>query len=248
MNNFTTLLGQSVGQVFGALFPPAPQFRGRQVVTLHNQRDFLFFRRHRYVCLTCLPAIDTDVRDRYVFDSPTKARLQEIGPRFTLKLRWLKKGLPSVTAPDGRIAHGGDAEPTQAENEEMRRQEKAEEDDAMGELGKAPSAPQEQGYPVIPPLDQEQEYEWKWKVCLPLVYMVSRWDGADIYSQRWRSPGVLSSCRPPMFHHFRMYSYSPYVPYFSSYLISAMHPYPTTKAEASRVMIRPIRYLHLILT
>jgi hypothetical protein len=44
---------------------------------------------------------------RYVFDSPTKARLQEIGPRFTLKLRWLKKGLPSVTAPDGRIAHGG---------------------------------------------------------------------------------------------------------------------------------------------
>jgi hypothetical protein len=50
----------------------------------------------------------------------------------------------------------------------MRRQEKAEEDDAMGELGKAPPAPQEQGYPVIPPLDQEQEYEWKWKVCLPL--------------------------------------------------------------------------------
>jgi hypothetical protein len=97
-----------------------------------------------------------------VFDSPTKARLQEIGPRFTLKLRWLKKGLPSVTAPDGRIAHGGDQEPAE-DTEELRKQEQAEEDDAMGELGKAPLQPQG---PIIPPLDQEQEYEWKWKVCL----------------------------------------------------------------------------------
>lgn len=47
LNNFTTLLGNSVGRLFGSLFPPQPQFRGRQVVTLHNQRDFLFFRRHR---------------------------------------------------------------------------------------------------------------------------------------------------------------------------------------------------------
>lgn len=47
LNNFTTLLGNSVGQLFGSLFPRQPQFRGRQVVTLHNQRDFLFFRRHR---------------------------------------------------------------------------------------------------------------------------------------------------------------------------------------------------------
>lgn len=47
LNNFSTLLGNSVGRLFGSLFPPMPQFRGRQVVTLHNQRDFLFFRRHR---------------------------------------------------------------------------------------------------------------------------------------------------------------------------------------------------------
>lgn len=47
LNNFQTLLGLSVGRLFGSLFPPLPQFRGRQVVTLHNQRDFLFFRRHR---------------------------------------------------------------------------------------------------------------------------------------------------------------------------------------------------------
>jgi ribosome production factor 1 len=47
LNNFSTLLGMNVGRLFGSLFPPMPQFRGRQVVTLHNQRDFLFFRRHR---------------------------------------------------------------------------------------------------------------------------------------------------------------------------------------------------------
>jgi len=61
------------------MFPPMPQFQGRQVVTLHNQRDFLFFRRHRYA-----------------FRSTEKAALQEIGPRFTLKLRSLRTGLPAV--------------------------------------------------------------------------------------------------------------------------------------------------------
>lgn len=99
-----------------------------------------------------------------MFTSPTQAKLQEIGPRFTLKLRWLKKGLPSVTAPDGRIANGGDAnEGLEADNAEVARQEKMDEDEAMGEMGKAPPAAVND-QPVIPPLDQEQEYEWKWKV------------------------------------------------------------------------------------
>jgi len=52
-----------------------PEFTGRRVVTFHNQRDFVFFRHHRYI-----------------FDSAEKARLQEIGPRFTLKLKWLQHG------------------------------------------------------------------------------------------------------------------------------------------------------------
>jgi ribosome production factor 1 len=33
---------------------------------------------------------------RYAFRSPEKVALQEIGPRFTLKLKYLKKGLPAV--------------------------------------------------------------------------------------------------------------------------------------------------------
>lgn len=77
LNNFTTALGLRVGRMLGALFPHHPNFIGRQVSTFHNQRDFIFFRFHRYV-------FNAD-RD--------KARLQELGPRFTLKLRALQKGV-----------------------------------------------------------------------------------------------------------------------------------------------------------
>lgn len=49
LNNFTTRLGHSIGRQFAALFPQDPQFVGRQVATFHNQRDFVFFRFHRWV-------------------------------------------------------------------------------------------------------------------------------------------------------------------------------------------------------
>lgn len=75
LNNLNTRLGHRVGRLFQSLFPPVPEFQGRQVVTMHNQRDFIFFRRHRYE-----------------FRNEEKVNLQEIGPRFTLKLKWLQKG------------------------------------------------------------------------------------------------------------------------------------------------------------
>lgn len=56
-----------------------PQLEGRQVVTFHNQRDFIFVRHHRYI---------------YRKESEkVRARLQELGPRFTIKLRWLQEGI-----------------------------------------------------------------------------------------------------------------------------------------------------------
>ena len=76
LNNFNTRLGNTVGRLFQSLFPHRPELIGRQVVTLHNQRDFIFFRRHRYV-----------------FRNEDKVGLQEIGPQFTLKLRRLQKGI-----------------------------------------------------------------------------------------------------------------------------------------------------------
>ncbi|KAI8586389.1 Ribosome production factor 1 [Geranomyces variabilis] len=75
LNNFSTRLGHTIGRFFAALFPHVPEFKGRQVATFHNQRDFIFFRRHRYI-----------------FKDGERCDLQELGPRFTLKLRWLQKG------------------------------------------------------------------------------------------------------------------------------------------------------------
>ncbi|KAG6969374.1 hypothetical protein JG688_00005342 [Phytophthora aleatoria] len=75
LNNFSTRLGHRVGRFLGSLFEHQPEFEGHQVVTFHNQRDFIFVRHHRYT-----------------FENEKKARLQEIGPRFTMKLRWLQQG------------------------------------------------------------------------------------------------------------------------------------------------------------
>ncbi|KAF9490160.1 Brix-domain-containing protein [Pleurotus eryngii] len=80
LSGLATRLGHTVGRLFQTLFPPLPEFQGRQVASLHNQRDFLFFRRHRYA-----------------FRSTEKVALQEIGPRFTLKLRSLRRDMPAVT-------------------------------------------------------------------------------------------------------------------------------------------------------
>ena len=74
-NNFNTRLGHSIGRMFASLFHFNPQFQGRAVVTFHNQRDFIFFRHHRYE-----------------FKDGKRVAIQEVGPRFTLKLRWLQKG------------------------------------------------------------------------------------------------------------------------------------------------------------
>lgn len=76
LNNFSTRLGKTVGRLFQSLFPQQPEFQGRQVITLHNQRDFIFFRRHRYL-----------------FKNEQRVGLQELGPQFTLRLRRLQKGV-----------------------------------------------------------------------------------------------------------------------------------------------------------
>ena len=59
LNRFHTRLGTRVGRLLASLFPQAPQFRGRQVATFHNQRDFIFFRRAP-VTGAHIPAITAD--------------------------------------------------------------------------------------------------------------------------------------------------------------------------------------------
>lgn len=75
LNNFTTRLGRVVGRMLGAIFHYDPEFKGRRVCTLHNQRDYIFFRHHRYE-----------------FRNQQKVSLKEMGPRFTLRLQWLQQG------------------------------------------------------------------------------------------------------------------------------------------------------------
>ncbi|KAF5297362.1 hypothetical protein FQR65_LT01292 [Abscondita terminalis] len=76
LNNFTTRLGLTVGRMLGALFHYNPEFDGQRAVAFHNQRDYVFFRHYKY---------EFNAEGK-------KARLKELGPRFTLKLRSLQKG------------------------------------------------------------------------------------------------------------------------------------------------------------
>ncbi|KAJ5080978.1 Anticodon-binding [Penicillium angulare] len=96
LNNFRTPLGLLTAHAFRQLFPPQPEFEGRQVVTLHNQRDYIFVRRHRYVFRekreTEKPVVGADGKEIQGAEG-IRTGLQELGPRFTLKLRRVDKGI-----------------------------------------------------------------------------------------------------------------------------------------------------------
>ncbi|KAK7424992.1 Ribosome production factor 1 [Neonectria magnoliae] len=104
LNNFKTPLGLLTAKLFMTLFPPRPEFQGRQVVTLHNQRDYIFVRRHRYVFrdkrATEKSIVGADGAELKGVET-IRAGLQELGPRFTLKLRRVDKGI-------GRAGSEGD--------------------------------------------------------------------------------------------------------------------------------------------
>jgi len=116
LNGFGTRLGHRVGRFLGSIFPHNAQFQGRQVATFHNQRDYIFVRHHRYVFEEGKEKfvekkkkpeegeengdggkVDADAEEKEVKEvkekKKTKARLQELGPRFTLKLKWIQEGM-----------------------------------------------------------------------------------------------------------------------------------------------------------
>lgn len=73
--NFDTRLGRRISRMLECLFPATRDYAGRAVATFHNQRDYIFLRTHRYI-----------------FDNLEEVRLQEMGPRFTLRLLSLQSG------------------------------------------------------------------------------------------------------------------------------------------------------------
>lgn len=116
-----------------------------------------------------------------MFKSIEKTALQEIGPRFTLKLKWLRKGLPAVTGGASTavpVAPGVDDEDEEDEDaEEEEGGKEAADEDGEGE-GKEVGSDEEgdddetapakakgkQAKRTIPPLNQQGEFEWQWKV------------------------------------------------------------------------------------
>eukprot|EP01105_Mastigella_eilhardi_P025823 TRINITY_DN7167_c0_g1_i1.p1 TRINITY_DN7167_c0_g1~~TRINITY_DN7167_c0_g1_i1.p1 ORF type:complete len:352 (+),score=108.07 TRINITY_DN7167_c0_g1_i1:365-1420(+) len=85
LNNFSTRLGLYTGRMIACLFPQKPDFELRRVATFHCQRDYIFFRHHRYI-------FEESQTDHQKSQSPLTTRLQEIGPRFVLKLMSLQLG------------------------------------------------------------------------------------------------------------------------------------------------------------
>ncbi|KAG8346809.1 Brix domain [Trypanosoma vivax] len=73
--NFSTRLGRRIHRMLECLFPATRDYAGRAVATFHNQRDYIFMRTHRYI-----------------FDSLEAVRIQEMGPRFTMRLLSLQSG------------------------------------------------------------------------------------------------------------------------------------------------------------
>ena len=102
----------------------------------------------------------------YAFRSTERVALQEIGPRFTLKLRSLKKGLPAVN-------YLGDvAKPLEFDDfDESEEKTERPVDDTQGESD-AEEGPAEAAKPSkkIPP--KADEYEWVWKVRLTEIHSV----------------------------------------------------------------------------
>lgn len=99
---------------------------------------------------------------RYAFRSTEKVALQEIGPRFTLKLRSLKKGLPAVTT---------FAEPKKPlEFDNFDEEDADDEQAATGEMQVDVDADSpEEGQAEVPPPKQKgpnatDELLWQWKV------------------------------------------------------------------------------------
>ena len=83
---------------------------------------------------------------RYAFRSTEKVALQEIGPRFTLKLRWLKKGIPAV------FRFGEEPQPLVIDSHSALAEAKEPEDQTSPETPKK----------IVPP--KQDEFIWAWKV------------------------------------------------------------------------------------
>jgi ribosome production factor 1 len=95
----------------------------------------------------------------YAFRSEEKVALQEIGPRFTLKLRWLKKGIPAAQnfGEPTRPLEFDNGEDEGLEESATQNVDDAEVDDGISPREDAGSISETANPP------KANEYEWQWK-------------------------------------------------------------------------------------
>ena len=111
---------------------------------------------------------------RYAFRSTEKVSLQEIGPRFTLKLRSLRKGLPAVKNL-GEAPKSLEFDTFETEEPDQKAKAPTEEsapDDGEGKSEDVEMAEEAPAKKTLPP--KTDEYLWMWKVrALPSMYLSS---------------------------------------------------------------------------
>lgn len=99
---------------------------------------------------------------RYAYRSTEKVALQEIGPRFTLKLRWIKKNIPAV------LNYGEEPKGLEFDVEPMETEQVGNDDTAASTstASSTPTTPTTETAPskITPP--KQDGYLWLWKVCL----------------------------------------------------------------------------------
>jgi len=93
LRNFNTPLGILTAQMFTHLFPARPEFGGRQVVSFTNLRDYIFVRRHRYIFKESERSIADEDGKPMAGVEGIRVGLQELGPRWAMKLRRVDKGI-----------------------------------------------------------------------------------------------------------------------------------------------------------
>jgi ribosome production factor 1 len=96
---------------------------------------------------------------RYAFRSTEKVALQEIGPRFTLKLRSLKKGIPAV------FDFGEEPEPLALDEPPVVLGGEKDEEPSE-KLDELPAEPRK----TVPP--KHDEIIWAWKVRITLCIYI----------------------------------------------------------------------------
>ena len=132
---------------------------------------------------------------RYAFRSTEKVALQEIGPRFTLKLRWLKKGIPAV------FDFGEEPQPLVFDEPPVLAEEKDQEPPSEN----PDELPAEPTRKTIPPKHDEIIWAWKVRYIFSFSVLIHKHNSFFFNSRNWKRHEELFSCSTLLYHWLSCY-------------------------------------------